>query len=184
MEELIPSYADKKSRHKKKSLPGIDMTPMVDLGFLLITFFIFTTTLAQPSITKLTMPADTRDGVPPNELKDGLALTFLLGDNKRVYYYHGSWEKAKRTNSVLETNFSYRNGIGSIIREKQQAIDASLNYPEGRDGIMVIIKHGKKATYQNTIDVLDEMLINAVKRYAIVDIAAEELKFLESRSFR
>src|SRR5258705_5497897 len=98
-------------RMKKHSL-RTDMTPMVDLGFLLITFFVFTAELSKPSVVKLNMPIDG----PPVLLANSNALTFLLDGNNVVYYYHGDWKEASATGQVFKTNFSVMDGLGKVIR--------------------------------------------------------------------
>src|SRR6187401_2781647 len=103
--------------HNKKQIIRIDMTPMVDLGFLLITFFVFTTTMSTPKATDLFMPSDKPITIPP-ELPNSLALTFLLDNNNKVYYYNGDFKEAANANKIYETNYSTYGGIGKIIRQK------------------------------------------------------------------
>src|SRR5687768_11018457 len=110
---------------QRKIVLRIDMTPMVDLGFLLITFFVFTNTISSPSVTDLYMPKDTSDTIKQAKLPEGLALTFLLTKSNRVFYYNGAWDDAFETGAVFETNFSYKDGIGEVIRNKQKTLDAS-----------------------------------------------------------
>lgn len=150
-----------------------DMTPMVDLGFLLITFFVFKAELSKPSVVKLNMP---KDG-DSTTLANSNALTILLDDNERVYYYHGNWKDASANNEIFKTNLSVTNGMGKVIREKQQWLDVN-NKKEGRNGLMLLIKAGKEAPYQNVIDALDEALINAVKKYTILKAEPQEIEWM------
>src|SRR5437763_16776657 len=76
-------------KKSKKLSTRVDLTPMVDLGFLLITFFIFTTTMSQPTAMKLFLPKDTEKPEEQNKVKASCALTIMLGKNDRVYYYEG-----------------------------------------------------------------------------------------------
>ena len=152
-------------RHNVKT----DMTPMVDLGFILITFFIITTELSKPSVVKLNM---TKDG-PPMPLGISNTLTVLLDEHNRVYYYHGDWKKASENNEIYSTNFSVTNGLGKIIREKQRWLDEH-GTKEGRKGLMLLIKAGNGASYQNVIDALDEATINIVGKYAVLPADKEE----------
>src|SRR4029078_11521601 len=108
--------------HNKKQIIRIDMTPMVDLGFLLITFFVFTTTMSIPKATDLFMPSDKPVTIPP-EIPNSLALSLLLDDNNKVYYYNGDFKEATNENKIYETNYSTYDGIGKIIRQKQKEID-------------------------------------------------------------
>lgn len=90
----------------KKYIPRVDMTPMVDLGFLLITFFIMTTELSKPTAMDLYMP---KDG-PPTHLCETCALTVLV-DKDNLYYYEGQWEDAIRHNKIRTTGFTGANSI-------------------------------------------------------------------------
>lgn len=151
----------------------VDMTPMVDLGFLLITFFIFTTSIAEPTVTKLSMPTQDGPPMPVNEKK----LLTLLVDKGRVVTYEGSWEKAIRNNMVQESTYHLQHGVGSLIRKKQ----ASLEAVNERDDLMIAIKPVSSASYQDVMNALDEMQLNGVKRYGIMQISDGEKAFLLSR---
>ena len=150
------------------------MTPMVDLGFLLITFFVFTTKLSESTAMQLYMPSDKRNFAKPPLLKESMALTLLLDGDNTIYYYHGDPRKAVVRDEIRQTNYSITNGIGAVIREKQALLDNEFQSLGGRNEMMVLIKPTSNATYKNTVDALDEMLINAVKRYAILEISNEE----------
>jgi biopolymer transport protein ExbD len=168
------------SRNKKTVLK-IDMTPMVDLGFLLITFFVFTTTISSPTVTDLFMPNDNYIK-NPSTLADSYALTVLLDEKNQLYYYEGNWENAKHTQSIFKTNFSVSSGLGEVIRKKQQELDRNKRLPEGRKGLMLLIKPSSLSVYRNLIDALDEALINEVKKYAILEITTDEIDFLEKEN--
>ena len=165
--------------HNKKQLLKIDMTPMVDLGFLLITFFVFTTTISTPTVTDLFMPKDPIDEKDPPKLINDLALTLLLDDNNKIYYYHGIFSDAVNTNNIYETNYSTYEGIGKIIRQKQKNIDAGGKFADGRRGLMLLIKLTSKSVYKNVIDALDEAVINDVKKYAIIEPSENENVYLQ-----
>lgn len=166
--------------HNKKQLLRIDMTPMVDLGFLLITFFVFTTTMSTPTITDLYLPKEGLETDPPKLIND-LALTILLDANNKIYYYNGIWEDAEKTEQIFETSYSEYDGLGKVIRQKQEKIEASRKFREGKKGMMVLIKPGSKSTYKNVVDILDEMMINDVKKYAIVEPIKEEIDYIRSK---
>lgn len=158
-------------QRSKKSSTRVDMTPMVDLGFLLITFFMLTTTLAQPKTMDLTMPANG----PSMPVAESKSLTVLLTGNNRVAYYEGDGSNLTDAAAIKYSSFSAKNGIGDVIREKQKRVATKYGSP---DQMMVLIKADDHAQYDNVVNVMDEMLINRVARYAIVDISPAETTYL------
>lgn len=158
----------------KKLSTRVDMTPMVDLGFLLITFFIFTTTMSTPNTARLIMPKDEKDPEKQTEVKQSGALTILMGKGNQVYYYEGQME-ADGSN-FKTTNYK---DIREVIQKKRTDVmqhGRSLGYHADsldRD-MVVVIKPNKEATYKNTFDILDEMTINNIQRFALIDITSTE----------
>ena len=148
-------------KKSKKLSTRVDMTPMVDLGFLLITFFVFTTTISQPTALKLNLPKDTDKPEEQTKTKASGALTILLGKDNNVFYYEGELDP-KLANFKASNFKDIRN---EIISKKQST------KPED---FMVVIKPNDESTYKNVVDILDEMTINVVKRYALVDISDAE----------
>jgi len=138
----------------KKSSTRIDMTPMVDLAFLLLTFFILTTTLSKPQTMEITMPEKPKEGDKQPEVNEKKVLTLVLGANDKVYWYVGITEPEAK-----KTDFS-KDGIRKVLVEKKSEI---------RD-LIVLIKAMDEAKYKNMVDILDEMTISSIQRYAIVDI--------------
>jgi biopolymer transport protein ExbD len=174
----------------KKLSTRVDMTPMVDLGFLLITFFIFTTTMSTPSTMKLFMPKDEKDPKDQTEVKESGALTIMLGKNNGVYYYEG---QLKEDGSNFKSS-TYKEIRDIIIKKKQDVIKTHYHTPaceslqkaaqekgdknwkdacKDKD-FVVVIKPNSEATYKNTVDMLDEMTINQVHRFALIDITPDE----------
>jgi biopolymer transport protein ExbD len=145
----------------KKLSTRVDLTPMVDLGFLLITFFIFTTTLSQPTALKLNLPKDTDKPEEQTKTKASGALTILLGKDRNVFYYEG--ELAPNGTNFKSSNFKE---IRDEILSKKRSTK-----PED---FMVVIKPSDESTYKDFVDILDEMKINVVDRYALVDISPAE----------
>lgn len=144
----------------KKLSTRVDLTPMVDLGFLLITFFIFTTTMSQPTAMRLALPDDKVKPEDQNKIKQSGALTILLGKDNHVFYYEG--ELAPDASNFKSSNF--KDIRDEIVRKKQQA----------DTNVVVVIKPNNESTYKNFIDILDEMSISVIKRYAVVDISDVE----------
>ena len=151
----------------KKLSTRVDLTPMVDLGFLLITFFIFTTTMSQPTALKLSLPKDTDKPEEQNKVKASGALTIMLSKNDHVYYYEG--ELAPDGSNFKSTNF--KDIRDEIINKKKSTKP---------DDFVVMIKPSPESDYKNTVDILDEMTINEVKRYAMVDIFSVEQQLINA----
>jgi biopolymer transport protein ExbD len=145
----------------KKLSTRVDMTPMVDLGFLLITFFIFTSTMSSPAAMRLNMPKDTDKPEEQNKAKESGALTIMLGKGDQVYYYEG--QLAPDGSNFKSTGFK---GVRDVILDKKKRT------PE--DDLVIVIKPNDDATYKNTVDILDEMTIADIKRFALVDITPQE----------
>jgi biopolymer transport protein ExbD len=182
----------------KKLSTRVDMTPMVDLGFLLITFFIFTTTMSSPTTLDLNMPKDIKDKKDQTEAKESGVLSIMLGKGDQVYYYEGKLEVGAGVNNFKQTTFK---GIRDIIINKKKEVMAKHQHdatcdkiqqkakekgdPNWKDACLdrdfvVIIKPDKDATYKNTVDILDEMTINQVKIYAMVKILDQEYQLIQA----
>jgi biopolymer transport protein ExbD len=152
-------------KKSKKQSTRVDLTPMVDLGFLLITFFIFTTTMSQPTAMRLFLPKDTDKPEEQNKAKESGALTLLPGKNDVVYYYEGIL-------SPDGSNFKTTN-----FKDLREVIITKKKTTNPKDFVVVIKPHSE-STYKNAVDILDEMSINDVKRYALVDISPVESQLI------
>ena len=171
------------------------MTPMVDLGFLLITFFIFTATISSPTTMDLNMPKETDKKEDETKIKQSGALTILLGKNNKVFFYEG--ELAPDGSNFKETDFvgirkeiinKKKDVIATHVHDakceeiKQKAKEKNDKNWEKADldkDFVVVIKPNADATYKNTVDMLDEMTINNVKRFAMVKISEPEDELLK-----
>ena len=151
----------------KKLSTRVDLTPMVDLGFLLITFFIFTTTMSEPTAMRLFLPKDTEKPEDQNKIKASGALSIMLAKNNQIFYYEG--ELLPDGSNFKSTNFK---DVRDVIINKKRSTDPK--------DFVVVIKPGPEATYKNAVDMLDEMTINDVKRYAMVDIFDQELQLIRA----
>ena len=193
------SHGKHEKKRAKKSSTKIDMTPMVDLAFLLLTFFMLTTTFSKPKTMELNMPADPKDIKDQPKVKN--AITFLLTDQNKVYWYYGEF---KATETKLEkTNFS-KDGIHKILLEdynkdvalriieleKKRATHEiadttfkrlAMNIKGEKKALMALVKTDDKATYGNVIDMLDELNVCYVGKYALVDISAPELELVKQQ---
>jgi biopolymer transport protein ExbD len=165
---------EKKVR-SKKSNAKVDLTAMVDLAFLLITFFMLTTSLSKPQSMDLGLPDKNNEKEPPEDIEvaDDRTLTILLGENNKIKWYYGKLE----TPIEGPTDSSYgKAGIRQEILKKVESVPAKYN--DKTKGLIVIIKMDKKTNYKNLVDILDEMAIAKVPTYALVDITPEEKALL------
>ncbi|MFV5687000.1 ExbD/TolR family protein [Flavobacterium sp. ZT3R25] len=163
----------------KKSNSKVDLTAMVDLAFLLITFFMLTTTLSKPQSMPLGLPdkEDDKNKDKPIKVDENRTMTVLLGDNDKMTYYMG----LLATPIAGPKDISYgKEGIRKELLKRKKSV---LEYTGNKDkGMIVIIKPSKKSNYRNLVDILDEMAIVDVPTYAIVnDFTPEELKLLEGK---
>jgi biopolymer transport protein ExbD len=167
----------------KKLSTRIDLTPMVDLGFLLITFFMFTTTLAKPKTMEINMPYKDENlkEEEKNKLKASVAMTVLLSKNHRVYYYEGIGDNPDVAPDLQVTSFKAKDGIrDAIIKKKKLVAGLKASGQLGpKDEMTVLIKPDTTSTYSDLVNMLDEMNINDVKVYAIIDISDIEQGFIK-----
>lgn len=145
----------------------VDMTPMVDLGFLLITFFIFTTTINSPKAFKLNVPDDTAKDDEQTEAKASGAFTVLLSKDNNVFYYEG--QLASDGSNFKSSNFK---------EIRAELLKKKANTPE--KDLVVIIKPDETSVYKNVVDMLDEMQITDIRRYAVVDIFPGEVELIKA----
>lgn len=152
-------------KKSKKLSTRVDLTPMVDLGFLLITFFIFTTTMSQATAMRLFLPKDADKPEDQNKAKESGVITILLGKDNNVFYYEGSLD-----NSASNFKSSNFHDIRTVLMSKKSRT------PE--KDLVVVLKPSDECTYKNVVDILDEMTINVLKRYALVDISPIEAELV------
>lgn len=162
----------------KKLSTRVDLTPMVDLGFLLITFFMFTTTLAKPKTMEINMPYKDPNMTQEdkNKVKKSVALTVLLGKNHRIFYYEGIGDDPEQSPNIQVTSFKGKNGIREQIIAKKKMVDELKRSGAltAKDETTILIKPDTSSTYSDLVNILDEMNINDVKVYAIIDISELE----------
>lgn len=159
---------DKKKRFNKKST-RVDLTPMVDLGFLLITFFVFTTTMSTPKAMNLMMPKGT-DG-PDDPVCESCVLTALLDKDNRIKYYEGAVENNP---PVKETGFA-PDGLRKVLMQKKADVERVRG---SADQFILIIKASAASNFKNFVDITDEVTICQVKRYYIDELNEADKKIL------
>jgi biopolymer transport protein ExbD len=160
--------AEKKKRFNKKST-RVDLTPMVDLGFLLLTFFVFTTKLAEAKVMNLVMPYDKVK--PDDKVCESCVLTVLLDKDNRIKYYEGA---AESNPPVKETGFAPEE-IRTILMQKK----ASVERVRGSvDQFILIIKPSAASSFKNFVDITDEVTICQIKKYYVDEIKEADKKLL------
>ena len=197
---------DKGKKRPKKSSTKVDMTPMVDLAFLLLTFFVLTSTFSKPKVMSLVYPAKPKDGeiIPPAKVNNG--VTFILTEDK-VFYYKGQFytkgnPDGKSATTLEETNFSptglrkllaYLNatvlnnkeGLDKKLKKKEiqdTTYERMLNESKGTsEALKVLIKTDDKATCKNFIDLIDELKIAQIGVIAPVDLLKSEQELLKEK---
>ncbi len=182
----------------KKLSTRVDLTPMVDLGFLLITFFMLTTSMLKPQTMEISVPS--KDKVledEQNKVKASQAITILMGKEDKLYYYFGTQENGVdpeviKTNyssegirkMLFQKNFDVNKAVAELKKDqkKMSEVDYKNKLTELRSvktAPVIMIKAADDANYKNLVDILDEMNINNIARYAIVDITPYDLGLME-----
>ncbi|MCR9063617.1 MAG: biopolymer transporter ExbD [Cytophagales bacterium] len=151
----------------KKGAGKPDMTPMVDLGFLLITFFIYTTTFSKPNVMGFATPKkeDDPEVTEKVDIKVSNTITIILGEDDRVFWYQVPLQSVT-ADDLVETDYSAEGIRQAILERKAKALDQNV--------WTVIIKPTDDATWKNTVDILDEMAITESDKKAVVDLQRVE----------
>jgi biopolymer transport protein ExbD len=193
-------------KRPKKGSTKIDMTPMVDLGFLLLTFFVMTTTFSKPKVMSLVYPAKPKPNEVIEQTKMNNGITFLLSEDK-VFYYQGQFytpgnPEGKPATALEETNFGptglrklladlnsfvlkSKEGLDVKLRKKQiqdTTYERILNEFRGHDkSLKVLIKTDEKATCKNFIDLVDELKIAQIGVIAPVELTVSEQDLIKAK---
>jgi biopolymer transport protein ExbD len=177
-----------KNKQKKQTL-RVDFTPMVDMNMLLITFFMFCTSLIKPQTMEISMPDKDAPEDKANKVQPERAVTILLAAGNHVYYYLGEPDY-KNYQSLVETDFS---GLRKMLLGKNADMIAKLDnlkelkkknkiseedfkaqtktVKEAKTVPVVVIKPMDDAAYDTVVDTLDEMLVCSISKYAVVDFS-------------
>jgi biopolymer transport protein ExbD len=170
MAELVASEKNGKRSSLPKLPPRIDLTAMVDLAFLLITFFILTTSLAKPHAMPLSMPAPG----PPGAVGESTTMTVCLGNQNEALWYRGMTDKPLTTPKL--TGYG-KEGLRSVIIETGKQILKTT----GKQ-MMVIVKPSAHSKYADLVATLDEINITNIQYYAIADISPQDVEMLKLKN--
>ena len=209
MAEIAEGGGDSHGKGKKrakKSSTRVDMTPMVDLAFLLLTFFVLTSTFSKPKVMSLVYPAKPEDMPQEEQPKINNGITFLLSEDK-IFYYSGQYYPKSAPGpdgpTILEeTNFG-PNGVRKLLADRnafvlkgKEGLDKRLKgkeiqdstylrmlieFKKNKEALKVLIKTDDKATCKNFIDLIDELKIAEIGVIAPVDMLASELDLLNEK---
>lgn len=166
------SVTSRKIRSRKLN-SKVDLTAMVDLAFLLITFFMLTTSLTKPQSMDLTLPDNGPN--PPMPVDENLTMTILIDKGDKLKCYMGLLSENKPKEIRFTDNKALRN---EIVSNKKKAANYARSIGKPEKNLIVLIKPGNKSSYRNLVDVLDEMAISNVQTYAITDLVPDESKLL------
>lgn len=165
------SGGDSKKIRSRKSSSKVDLTAMVDLAFLLITFFMLTTTLSKSHAMELSMP-DSKG--TPSPVDENRTLTILVGDHNKTKCFMG-----KQSDNPKEIVLGTRDLRRELTARKKEVLAYSSAKVKPERGLIVLIKPDKSSSYGNLVDILDEMAISEVQTYAITDIEKNESELLK-----
>jgi biopolymer transport protein ExbD len=206
MAEIVQEegHKGKGKRKPKKHGTHIDMTPMVDLACLLLTFFMLTTAFNKPKVMEIILPEKPKENEKPPELDKDRALNILLVENDKVLWYVGLADPNKTLPVLAEADFS-KDGIRKVLLQrnkelftrvssmKQDVVEGKLKLPkdsidnrikrfykEDKNGPIVLIKAAEGVKYRNVVDIIDEMAITNIARYSLVDINPVEKKMVQT----
>ncbi|MEP6677493.1 MAG: biopolymer transporter ExbD [Ferruginibacter sp.] len=170
MSELeIKQHSRNGLKKMKKQNTRVDLTPMVDLGFLLLTFFVFTTSISKPRTMMINVP---KDG-PFTNICNSCVLTLMPAGNNQIYYYEG----AASLNPLIRTTTFAPDGLRKLILEKKALIASML---DSKKELVLSIKPSNESSYRNFVNVLDEVTINDVKHYFIAAQDKDDQRLLAS----
>lgn len=211
MAEIIENTGSGKKeggrRAPKRMGAHIDMTPMVDLMCLLITFFMLTTAFSKPKVMEITMPEKDKSEDQKDAPKVDAHRTYtilLTGDDKVFWYHHAEVPEGQTFPATInKTDFS-KDGLRKILLKKNEKVfteifelkekvkkgelvlvEDSLNAQikrikkSDKKAPIILIKADEKTKYKSIVNVVDEMAICNIANYAIVDIAPEEVALIE-----
>lgn len=196
MAEISTGGGDQKKGKPKKMNLRVDFTPMVDMNMLLLTFFMFCTSLAKPQIMDIVMPTKDNQELTEEELnkvKDSKAVTLILGEEDKVYYYFGKPNYEDYTSLMVADFSSEDSGLRAALLKRDSKSYTQMNELRKKraksqiseevfkkevdeirkdpEGLVVVIKPTDSSTYKNLVDALDEMQICGIGKYAIVEMA-------------
>lgn len=207
MAEIVQEegHKGKGKRKAKKHGTHIDMTPMVDLACLLLTFFMLTTAFNKPKVMEIILPEKPKENEKPPELDKDRALNILLVENDKILWYVGLADPNKPLPVLSEADYS-KEGIRKVLLQRNKELYTNISkmnnevtegklklskdsiegrikqfYKADKYGPIVLIKAADGVKYRNIVDIIDEMAITNIARYTLVDISPVEKMMVQTR---
>lgn len=200
-----------KKKRPKKGGTHIDMTPMVDLAFLLLTFFVLTATFSKPNAMQVSLPKKPTEGEKPKPIPAERTYNLLLDKDNALYWYQGEAADIKGGKIPTLTKVGYgKDGIRKFLAERNNATLVEINklknsvkektladslfkkevmavkekYVNGDNATapIILIKASNDAKFENFVDVLDEMNISFIATFSIADISGDEVELLKQQT--
>ncbi|MEO8768546.1 MAG: biopolymer transporter ExbD [Ferruginibacter sp.] len=169
MAEMISNHKNKKGKKMTRRNTRVDLTPMVDLGFLLITFFVFTTTMSEAKVMNAMVPDD-KDSTKTEPVCESCAITFIPGKYNTLFYYEGMEE-----HPVYKTTTYAAGGLRKLIMDKKKRVIELMH----NDKLVMIIKPSAESNFKNMVDLIDEATICRIKRYYITELSESDRKIVQ-----
>jgi len=164
-----------KNGKRKVQVPRIDLTPMVDLGFLLITFFMYTTTLANAKRMEINMP-DKGKVDDPTVFVAEATITVMPTKNHKVIYYYGALSSVEDLKETTANNI-----LSVLLAKKGEVARLPASFSADAHKLHVIIKPREDCKYEDVVQMLDDMIIADVKTYVLTDITKEEDQWIKEK---
>jgi biopolymer transport protein ExbD len=161
MAEITTTNSKKGGKRCTRKSTKVDLTPMVDLGFLLITFFVFTTTMSITTAMGMVTPKDTV--TEPTQIPESTVITLIPAADNKLFYYEGSDK-----NAIFKTTDYTAAGLRKLLVDKKKKVEAN-----GKDAIL-IIKPSKFSSFKNLVNIIDESKICMYKRYFLDKASLED----------
>jgi biopolymer transport protein ExbD len=205
MAEIIQDEGGKKKGKKRAKKHGthIDMTPMVDLACLLLTFFMLTTAFSKPKVMEIVLPERKKDNKNQPEISKGRVVNLILTTDDKIYWYNGLADPRKPPLPTLNVTDFSKDGVRKLILDRNKnlfaridslntgVIEGTTKVPkdsvknvikrmkrEDKLGPIVLIKSDENVKYKDFVMIIDEMAITNVAIYSVTDLNAVEKKMI------
>jgi biopolymer transport protein ExbD len=144
------SHGKKKRKKGRRMGIRIDMTPLVDVAFLLLTFFMLTTSMTRPQTMEINLPPDADVKV---EIAETNLMTLRVDENSKIYWAIG-------LESVKRVEFA---DLRNLLREKS-----------ANPKLTVLVKIDRKSKYATMVDIMDELNLTNLTRFSLAPLLDQD----------